>query len=528
MRKLVAGRIAVMRREGEEHGAALVAAIGVMIIALSLGALVISQAIISQRDSGRNRARTVEIHTAEAGVDSLYEQLQRGNFVCEWTTTSSDALGPDAIGAEAKIEYWDADGNELPCSGALLAHDPENPPTRAKILVTSENAIKTGAGIEPKRSFESEVLLTERRNPSAGAAIFSAGNLTMNNPGYVTGEDADVWVDTGDYNCRGNGLRIDGNLYVADGAIHLVNDCSVEGDAYVFNDIILDGGASTIRGNAYTKDGNLSIPANDAAVHGQAILGGAWITRQGSVHGGFAENQDVNPFPQSRGLPRVLYNPEDWWDDGVMVRPVSGTTPRDVYESALRDSAVANHKENGPFGNGEYCTDIQGWSIGNTVRFPEQPRGGHINPQILDARSCNVKFVGGTIEFYADTVIFAKSFDFVNNPAIVSGDGNPHQIWFIVPHDLAGSSCDIKVSSGFAPSHLLNVFLYSPCKVSFSNPPDMVGNIYGGDVVDHAGFKLEAGGMGVPGVDLLPGYVDPLGAWDVDVVYKRETGDRVG
>src|SRR5690625_1464870 len=401
MRDLLRERLGLVRNIGSESGAAIVAAIGVMIICISLGVLIVSQAIASQRDSGRSLVRTVEIHSAEAGVDTLYAKLQMGTFVCGWETAVSEALGPDAVSAKAELKYWDADGNEMNCAGDTLRWDADNVPARAQVLVTSKNERATAAGIEPIRSFESEVLLTERRGSNAGAAIFSASNITMNNPGYVTGVDADVWVDTGNYNCAGQGLRIDGNLYVPEGDIELNNDCSVENDAYVHGDIVLEGTAGTIRGNAYTKRGDLKIPATKASVHGQAVLGGAWTIKEGSVLGGVREEQDFEPFPQSRGLPPVLYSPEDWWDDGMISRPAPGSSPKTAYENALYDSAVANNKTNGPFGEGKYCTDIQGWSLGEFVRFPQQPTGGHIESQILDARECNVKFVGNTLEFYA-------------------------------------------------------------------------------------------------------------------------------
>src|SRR5690625_2288950 len=107
-------RVAENIDDQSERGAAIVAAIGVMIICMSLGVLVISQTIAAQRDSGRNRARTIEIHAAEASVDTLYAQLQQGNFVCNWKTTADDRLGPDEIGVDAKIVYWSKDGTKFP------------------------------------------------------------------------------------------------------------------------------------------------------------------------------------------------------------------------------------------------------------------------------------------------------------------------------------------------------------------------------------------------------------------------------
>src|SRR5690625_436046 len=136
MRTHFAERLLLIKKERSESGSAMVASIGVMIICVSLGVLVITQAISSQRDSGRNRARTVEIHTAEAGVDTLYASMQKGVFPQRWQTTAGDRLGPDEVGAEAEVRYWDEDGVEMTdftASGELV-FSPDRMPARARIL----------------------------------------------------------------------------------------------------------------------------------------------------------------------------------------------------------------------------------------------------------------------------------------------------------------------------------------------------------------------------------------------------------
>src|SRR5690625_4899144 len=76
-----------------DKGAAIVAAVGVMLICLSLGALVVSQAIRVNRDSGRDRARTSEVRTAEGVVDAVFKEMQLGNFSCEWPDSGTEPIG---------------------------------------------------------------------------------------------------------------------------------------------------------------------------------------------------------------------------------------------------------------------------------------------------------------------------------------------------------------------------------------------------------------------------------------------------
>src|SRR5690625_6826049 len=179
MRRALTARMRYIRDYGD-RGAAVVAAIGVMIICVSLGVLIVSQAISTQRDSGRNRARTAEMHTAEAGVDILHSKMQKGEFPCSWTMTFPDiedpeefTLGPDEVGAEAEIKYWDEDGNSIGCLDSESFLGDEDVPARAQILVTSANERDTQVGIEPQRSFESVVILSASSKAGGGAAIFS-------------------------------------------------------------------------------------------------------------------------------------------------------------------------------------------------------------------------------------------------------------------------------------------------------------------------------------------------------------------
>ena len=524
MRKLFVSRLGLARSEGEQRGAAIVAAIGVTLICISLGALVISQAVLSQRDSGRNRARTVEIHAAEAGVDSLYERLQKGDFVCRWETTEADALGPDAVGAQAEIEYWDGAGNAMDCSGADLNYDADNLPVRARVLVTSD-AEPTLAGIEPERSFESEVLLSEVRDPNHSAAIFSGGGFTAPNGGAARGTGADVWVNDGDYNCNASeSFEIEGNLYAVNGAASFNHDCAVHESAFVSDRITMNN-SSRIEGDAYVKNQGLTFGNTTASIHGDAMIkgsaGGGGYSEGNSVRGRLSTGTEPSPFPQKRGFPSVKYLPNDWLNADSDSWSFDQVFPPSQWRAYLRDNALANGAPDwSEFVTQTGCPmfDRANWSFGGDLSLPDVGT-------VIDWRPCTFSANNLNINVYADTVIFAKGFELNNAIRFRSGDGKPHALWLIVPDESLGQ-CKWFGSTTTHFDSPLETFAYAPCQVNM-NMGSLNGQIYGDPVRIDVQMDLQYVPLGIPGVDLMPGFVNPAGNWDVDVIHKRETGDRV-
>src|SRR5690625_4676068 len=126
----------------------------------------------------------------------------------------------------------------MPCDGEVLQWNggSEGPPARVKILVTSDNKSPTMAGIEPVRSFESEILITENSISGEGAAVFSANGIMTTNGASVTTLDhttgiGNIWVDFGDVDCNSNFVA-DGSLFIADGELKMSTYCTILGDVW--------------------------------------------------------------------------------------------------------------------------------------------------------------------------------------------------------------------------------------------------------------------------------------------------------
>lgn len=527
MRARLIERMRQVRRKDSERGAAIVAAIGVMIICISLGALIVSQAIATQRDSARNRARTVEIHTAEGGVDSLFARMQEGDFVCDWETTADDALGPDEVGAEAELRYWDADGNHMPCDGEVLqwADGSEGPPARVKILVTSDNKSPTMAGIEPVRSFESEILISENSISSEGAAVFSAdGILTTNGASVTTLNEAtgigNIWVDSGNVNCNSS-FTAEGSLFIPNGKLDMSGNCNIQGDVWVSGSATLHSAPTRIGKSLWSKTGPVTMESGTSV--GEFVNTGGEFTCRNCSRGGVNSGKPIAAFHESRGLPEVTFSPSDW----------DGFTERNYYE-VVRKSAVDNGANGNnsvaksPAGKQHQCAQLAGadWSMNGPLRLPE-------TNSILDARDCDFQSLDLEIVLRADTVIFAKSF-LLGNGLNLRSEGGEHTLWLIVPDpnkngvaECTGGIGNISTNTRVTTRPEASIFMYTPCTVELNNDGILYGQIYGSPVNLRNANDVVYVPIGIPGVDLMPGYVDASNGWNVDVIYKRETGDRV-
>src|SRR5690625_4199589 len=540
MRTHFAERLLLIKKERSESGSAMVASIGVMIICVSLGVLVITQAISSQRDSGRNRARTVEIHSAEGGVDTLHATLQQGQFVCNWSTTDGDALGPDAVGAKAEISYWDAAGNALDCDHTDLEATVDGEPGRARILVTAKNQKASGAGLEPVRSFESEVLLSPVKDPSRSAALFSEGNVTLSNMVNVFG-DGDVWVDSGDLHVSAGQFNINGSVYVPEGKVTFPTGGNIAGSLYS-GEKVHSSSYLTVGGNVNVKNGDFQVQTPPAHhVGGDVRLGGQLVipngfTAEQMIDGSLIEGHTFNKFPEARGLPPVEYEPNDWYDSGnwnessEVFQPWPGKSEADAwldetYKNGLRNAEAAGDWPLPALGQ---CPTWGAWNgtYGREIRLPavDDASAETQPPRIYDARGCQFNPQDTTFKLYGDTAIFAKGFNLTSGVNIESGNGETHRLWLIAPHEHDNSQF---IAANELKPDTIEMFVYVNGTLNVSSGMALTGHLYAKNYNPSNDVDITPGGFGIPGVDLMPGIVDVDASWNVDVIYKRETSERV-
>ena len=491
-----------MRRQPRgDSGIALVMAMGIALIGISLAV------VVAANDSGRDRVRTVEVHSAEAAIDATMAELQAG-VPCP--APSFDGLtygsGVQSTTVNVTIDYYDETGAVVGCASGVAASTP------AKAIVTATATADTAQfGVQPVRTVQSEVLLTPITNPGANAAIFSAAGLdpksTFEVEPAVSGESADVWVDTGDWDCTSNsssGSRTVGSVFIPAGSLTVGNGCKIIGDVWVQQNLTvtsnspddeIDGtGDVTVRSGVFSLGKSIEIP-------GAARLGGAAPAGLTAV-GGITDNLGAAAIPSlsSVGLPQIEWNAATqaiWTSEGFTI---------------LDESDLAGYLKTG-WGKSGTVNACSSWNDSGTVTLPA-------GQTIFDLTSC------GTIDakkivfsLQGDTALIMNSLDITNTFQVSSADGAAHDFWILIPYS-TGGGIDSN-STSFQVISPVSTFVYAPGTVDLNPHGDFRGQIYGGVVAPKNKFTMDYDFVGIPGVDLAEGTSAIIG-FDVELVYKRE------
>lgn len=499
----------------DDRGVALVAAMGVALIGMMVATVVIAQTIMAANDSGRDRLRTTEVHSAEGVIDAVMNRLE---------SESPCTVAPEVFGAgtqatsvSLEIDYFNDDSaTPIDCPGGVLAALPN----RATVRATSVG-VQDSQGLNPERTVEASLKLEPRVKLTNQAAIFSADSLTTSS-GLVLSpklldQMADVWIDDGDWYCNVP-ATITGGLYLPDGGLRFNSGCYVSGDTYVENDFNITGvvaGKTTIGGNLTIRSGQLKHTANlkmgqDVTVGG-AKQGGGWtVTSPGPQKYGVGASSIANL--NSVGIPQIDFNfARDWAPLGFVKKNVAD------MKSALVASwniTPAQTWRSDPLNNCEY----HGWiAEGRPLKLPA-------GNTVYDLRACNTVLVNNnfTMELYGDTALIVKNFNSTGNVTIKSGDGQPHKLWIISP--IAGG--------GYTPGNItsapelrvqspVETFWYTPGTLELRSTSALIGQAYGGKVTMASPVAFEYTDVGVPGHSLVSA-VQSSSGFVVELLGKRE------
>lgn len=514
-----------------EDGSALVAAIGVAFVGIALASIVVTTTIIAANDSGRDRTRTTEVHTAEGVVDSVFAELETST-PCQWPATGARDSGsfPSATSAVATIAYFDANNVELTCAAGVVSGDP------VLAVVTGTASADSGAAADPRRTIQAKVNLTPTSIPGRGAAIFAANQIMTTN-GFTLDTSlpdtpVDVWVDTGNVDCNSS-VKIDGNLIVVNGKTDISGGCHITQNLWSKQKLSVHSaqaaGLATVGLDTYVAtDASLaggSKYGRDLIVAGAVATWGAGP----NVAGTYKTGVPASTIPQylKVGLPEVNYKPADWQAQGFHV-----ATGAD-YKAWINANATAN----GAVQNGRPKTEGSECSVDGANYSLNGPLLGPTVPTTFDTRVCpSTKYQSVNIKLRADMVIFVNDFYATGNFQISSADGAQHQVWIIVPDPdvtpngtadcgktVGGyTSKNIKVDSGSMAIAPITLFAYTPCTIETNNTSTFYGQLYGSNVILRNAMTMRYVPIGIPGVELPSTAPVSSSGYRVDVVYKRE------
>ncbi len=477
----------------DDRGIALVMAMGVALIGISVAALVITQVIIAANDSGRDRLRTTEVHSAEGAVDATMAELEVASPCAPSFSPLTYGSGTQTTQVTVEIKYFNASG-DVACSGGTLA----GVPTGALVTATSVGA-SGGLGIQPERKVQSELKLTPNVSVGVNAAIFASQELGYNaNLGVVpstAGGTADVWLDQGNWDCSGGsggkgGIIIQGSLYVPDGTLSIGKNCEIGGDVWVQDGLSIYGGTSiggavTVRSADLTHSG---FTVGSDVLVGGANAGIGAINAPGTVK--FNVGAAAIPNHTSVGLPHIEYVKTDWTDEGFTAKPLSSF-------------------------NGGNCAVNSTVTLGGTASSPQK--------QVYDLRGCDPLDLknGADFQICEDTALFVSDVKSSSSYTIGSCDGNKHKFWLIVPYTPNDGNMDANKGSVEFDSNIES-FWYAPAGMTMQTHSTFYGQIYGGalDLKNDGNYNYV--NVGVPGVDLASGTATVSSGFRVELESKRE------
>lgn len=496
-------RFFITRRQ-DDSGVALVMAMGVALLGIMVAGVVVTMTIIAANDSGRDRVRTAEVHSAEAAVDTTMAILQT-TTPCPSPAFSGTTYGsgPEATTVAVTIDYY-KDATQLTCSSGLLS----DVPSRAVITATS-TAVRTQQGLQPVRTLQAQVNLTPVYSPAAKAAIFSANGFGTSaaftlKPG-TPGESANVWVDSGDWTCKGGSSQIKtvGSVFLPAGSLNLQNNCVVDGDVWTQNNLTTSSAAlpNPVSGSITVRSGDL-ILNKPVTINGSALLGNATDTDLNAL-GGITANVGASAIPNltSVGLPQIEWTPSNWTAEGFTIK--------DAADFGLRMDASWGGSGNSPCDSWNEPTPIA-LPAGKTVYYLPSSCPGTIDIQ------------KGALELHGDTAIILNGLS-VTTRFTVTSVGGTHKLWIIVPYSAPSTGSRSFDSNAVRMIFDANTeaFVYAPGSVTMNPQGIYRGQIYGGTVTLKNNPVMVYENVSVPGVDLGAGTSSIVG-FEVELVNKRE------
>ncbi|PZS33115.1 MAG: hypothetical protein DLM59_06940, partial [Pseudonocardiales bacterium] len=277
----------LVQQRSRDGGNALLIAVLVTSVCLSLMLVGVHLAVSSSRSSGVDRQRVLSVNAAEAGVDSAYTAIQAAglNLPCTLPAGNVNAA-PDTATYSTTVAYYDAAGVVLAC--------PPVGPVKALIRSTATTNTLGGGGSKPTRVMEALVDLTPKGGGGLDKAIFANGvldgSIIVSTVGNA-GANADIYSNS-NVNC-GVAMNVAGSIY-SQGDISTGITCSVAGNVWAARNVT-EGISSLIAG--FAKAGTGTINAGLLSTVTGNLYAGGLISYGACVAGKCFPNSSPGPPP---------------------------------------------------------------------------------------------------------------------------------------------------------------------------------------------------------------------------------------
>lgn len=512
------------RSSSNDEGSALIAAIGVMAVALIVSIAVASVTLSSLGYTSATRNGVQAQAAAEAGID--YAEASMAKSPC---SAAYDSVTTPRFSVKVSYSVQAAEGTWVDgCAG------PGAKRIRLVSTGTAESPAATGNESGDSRKVEATYLVPVSGSAPAasGPAIYAYSGTGFNGSGQilpVNGSSPSVLLRHEGAECSG-GSKVTADLVAAEGDITISGSCQVSGSVWAGGKLTTSGSVK-IGGHATsrsTSTGSMSLTgvtvAGDAwaagpmsmsqstvegratasaiALSGGKIKGDAWAAGaatygEGSSIGGHLTAQSTDRLSAAIG--------------GTTIKPAGpGSGPAAGPTPVVADWVDFNYDKAAWVGFNELAiTGNCDWT-----KFSDAAAALASGPGIIDAQGCTgpVKISDyQKLELGNDLAIIANSFDLGGSAGFTSASA--HKLWLITPDTVADGkpTCPtggyFTVGGAFSLSSTLHAMIYSPCLVNITSGIDWYGQVFSGTVKIDGAAKLHYVAIGLPGVNLSDGTV---------------------
>lgn len=493
----------VRRRVHGDQGVAIIASMGLVMVAMILITVMVGYAIATTRDTARDRQRALSVAGVESVIDETYAALQVADpyaLPCSWPATGAlDTRSlPERATGTARIQYVGKDGTVLnTLTGCLPAGYDASTIDAALITATGQTRGVTGAG-PTKRRMESYVKLNAVLGNSLAKAVYGAAGVSFSNNSTVSGDrglDADVYSG-GNYTCD-NSQTVDGNVYVQ-GTYTATNRCIVLGDVWARDGVLVRSGDASYGGRLMSTYNDVVVEKASVQVGGALLAGGTVTWQRCATNPGKCTSGAVLPPPPAEDFPVLVWDAPtqaEWMSKGYAVQV--------LHDCSLTDGGRTNA--------------VGRWILDNASSLTK-------TVLVTDCQVFFKQSIASDVKLGGDLAIFARGGFVTENQVRFSSTvpGTTRQLYWIVPYDVAPRPCSsppLTTSNGFWLSPDVSMLLYSPCDISFDNAGTMTGQVYGGSKVTLTN-RTQLSFRALP----VWGLKQPtrVSSYKVDIVYKRE------
>lgn len=490
-----------LKRSDSDRGVALPTVMVVLALMTIIGLALSTLLSSSINLSGTTKQRTLARAAADSGLAVAVADLLNQSCTAPGRYTSSDPAYQAQVYHRANTSGSWSSGcpdNASTTEVRIIVKGTDGP---AEYLAAASYRFTPGAGPDPG-------------NIDGGTGVINfftgtqalTGMSIINNLNHAPGEPRlpVILAPDGNINCgwseRGT---IDGDVVVSAGNLTISHkNCTINGNVWVSGNLTMQSDSDLrINGNV-TVGGNITLSGFKAGIVGTVTAGGsvaltnneAFIT--GNVHAGGAVS--VTPWmSRINGNVTTASNTinESPWNQAYITGAklsnqaapvITMPTPLSWQSIVLNDLKTLSGYSQVTIPP-EQCSRYQ-----NNQALTEaawKSLESYTSPTVVDLTTCGHVIIPwgkvSTLNINTDLILAVRGID-IQEVVITSGNGQPHDLWFVVPDQSSapGPQCSLPPSSPTIRTHTATItapitaMAYSPCGIRLESATNWRGGVY--------------------------------------------------